>query len=34
MNSEVRYDRDNDVVHLRAGGTTERQTQESSITFE
>ena len=28
MNSEVRYDRDNDAVHFKTGGTTERQTQE------
>ena len=33
MNSEVRYDRDNDVVHFKTGGTTERQTQESAVTF-
>ena len=33
MNSEVRYDRDNDAVHLKAGGTTERQTQEGVVTF-
>ena len=33
MNSEVRYDRDNDAVHFKTGGTTERQTQESAVTF-
>ena len=33
MNFEVRYNRDNDAVHFTAGGTTERQTQESAVTF-
>ena len=33
MNSEVRYDRDADIVHLMAGGTTERRTLESAVTF-
>ena len=33
MNSEVRYDRDNDGVHFKAGGTTERHTRESAVTF-
>ena len=33
MNSEVRYDPDDDAVHFEAGGVTERRTQGSAVTF-
>ena len=32
-NSEVQYDPDNGVVHLKAGGNTERQTPEGYVSF-
>ncbi len=33
MNSEARYESDEDVVHLIVGGLTERRTPESAVTF-
>ena len=33
MNSEVRYDPDDDAVHFEAGGTTERRTRGSAVAF-
>ena len=33
MNSEVHYDRNNDIVHLKAGGLTLRRTREGQVDF-
>jgi len=33
MNSEIRYDATNDVVHIRAGGATERRTEPRVVEF-
>ena len=33
MNSEIRYDVTNDVVHIQAGGTTERRTEPGPVEF-
>ncbi len=33
MNADIRYDVANDIVHIQAGGTTERRTEPGSVEF-
>ena len=33
MNADIRYDVTNDIVHIQAGGTTERRTKPGIVEF-